>query len=96
VPCDLRRWLSCFFGFARIGTFGFSSPYPRNTSTYSLRSAALTYLPLTRGFLWLLDARALVDLWASAMWLTDMLVLLLKLLLAFPVRSFPLRVIMAR
>jgi hypothetical protein len=85
VPCDFRRWLSRFFGFARIDTFGFSSPYPHNTSTSSLRSVALTYLRITQGFLWLLDACAPVDLRAPAAWLTDMLVLLLKLLLVFPV-----------
>jgi hypothetical protein len=63
-------------------------------STSFLRSAALAYLPLTWGFLWLLDAFAPVDLWAPAVWLTDMLVLLLKLLLVFHVLSFPLRLIL--
>jgi hypothetical protein len=50
-----------------------------------LRSVVLTYLPITRDFLWLLDACVPADLWVLAMWLIDMLVLLLRLLPVFPV-----------
>jgi hypothetical protein len=77
--------MSRLFGFARTGTFGFSFPDPRNMSTSFLRSAALTYLPQTQDFLWLLDACAPVDLRVLAAWLIDMLVLPLGLLLVFPV-----------
>jgi hypothetical protein len=54
-------------------------------STSFLRSVALTYLPLTWDFLWLLDACAPTDLWVLAAWLIDMLVLLLGLLPMFPI-----------
>jgi hypothetical protein len=75
MPRDLHRRLSHFFGFAEIGIFGFSSPDARNMSASSMKSAALTYLPLARGFLWLLDACALVDLQVPAVWLIDIPVL---------------------
>jgi hypothetical protein len=85
VPCGFRRLMSHLFGFARIGTFGFSFPDPRNMLTSFSKSAALTYLPLTQDFIWLLDACAPVDLQVLATWLIDMLVLPLGLLLVFPV-----------
>jgi hypothetical protein len=66
MPCGFCRLMSRLFSFARIGTFDFSFPDPRNISTSFLKSAALTYLLPTQDFLWLLDAYAPVDLWVPA------------------------------
>jgi hypothetical protein len=88
MTCILQHAVLCWvttFGFARIGTFGFSFPDPRNMLTCFMKSAALAYLPLTQDFLWLLDACAPVDLRVPAAWLIDMLVLPLGLLLVFSV-----------
>jgi hypothetical protein len=77
--------MSRLIDFARIGTFDSSFPDPCSMSTSFLRSVVLNYLLLTQDFLWLLDACSPVDLRVMAVWLIDMLVLLLRLLLVFPV-----------
>jgi hypothetical protein len=83
--CGFHHLMSRLIDFARIGTFDSSFPDPCNMSTSFLKSVALTYLSLTRDFLWLLDACALADLLVLAARLIDMLVLLLGLLSVFPV-----------
>jgi hypothetical protein len=88
--------LSHFFGFVETGIFISFSPYARNMSASSLKSAALIYLPLTRGFLWLLGAYVPADLRVPAVWLIDMPVLLLKLLLVFLVQIFLHRLMVVR
>jgi hypothetical protein len=75
--------MNWFFGFAEIGILGFSSPYARNVPNFSLSTYILTNFPLAQGFSWLLDACVPADLLVLAAWLIDMLVLPLRLLLAF-------------